>query len=159
MPTYKNNLHLGIKDPLVDTDSIADGSITTDKIADGAITEPKLAEAVRKLLHFRELRFLRSWKTQLPPTATEGDYALAPMGNVVYFKEGRWLGEQFDRTILYIDCTKGRFFHYDNGRLIELSTERQLKTENPSTERGIYKSESKDKSPSIPNSMRLRPMP
>jgi hypothetical protein len=130
MPTYKNNLHLGIKDPLVDTDSIADGSITTDKIADGAITEPKLAEAVRKLLHFRELRFLRSWKTQLPPTATEGDYALAPMGNVVYFKEGRWLGEQFDRTILYIDCTKGRFFHYDNGRLIELSTERQLKTIN-----------------------------
>lgn len=130
MPTYKNNLHLGIKDPLVDTDSIADGSITTDKIADGAITEPKLAEAVRKLLHFRELRFLRSWKTQLPPTAPEGDYALAPMGNVVYFKEGRWLGEQFDRTILYIDCTKGRFFHYDNGRLIELSTERQLKTIN-----------------------------
>lgn len=43
MPTFRNNLHLGEKDPLIDADSIADKSITTDKLADDAVTNAKLA--------------------------------------------------------------------------------------------------------------------
>ena len=43
MPTFRTNLHLGEKDPLVDNDSIADAAITTDKIADDAVTNSKLA--------------------------------------------------------------------------------------------------------------------
>ena len=43
MPTFRDNLHLGDKDPVIDSDSIADGSITTDKIADDAVTNAKLA--------------------------------------------------------------------------------------------------------------------
>lgn len=43
MPTFRDNLHLGEKDPLIDADSIADGSITTDKLADDAVTNAKLA--------------------------------------------------------------------------------------------------------------------
>lgn len=44
MPTYRANVHLGDKDPLVESDDISNGSITTPKIADGAVTEKKLAD-------------------------------------------------------------------------------------------------------------------
>ena len=44
MPTFKDNLHLGGKDPLVQTDDFASRSITTEKIDDGAVTEEKLRD-------------------------------------------------------------------------------------------------------------------
>lgn len=143
MPTFRDNLHLGTKDPLIDSDSLADGLITTDKLADGAVTTPKiadgavtedkLAEAVRKLLHFRELRFLRIWKTALPAIAEEGTYAMAPSGNVVYYNGNRWLGEQFYKDLLYIDCVNERIMRWDGTRLVELTTFPQLKTINGNT--------------------------
>lgn len=143
MPTFRDNLHLGTKDPLIDSDSLADGLITTDKLADGAVTTPKiadgavtedkLAEPVRKLLHFRELRFLRIWKTALPAIAEEGTYAMAPSGNVVYYKGNRWLGEQFYKDLLYIDCVNERIMRWDGTRLVELTTFPQLKTINGNT--------------------------
>ena len=37
MPTFKEDLHLGHKVPLIESDDISDGAITSDKIADGAI--------------------------------------------------------------------------------------------------------------------------
>ena len=43
MSTFKTNVHLGTKDPMIDADSIADGAIATDKIADKAVTNAKLA--------------------------------------------------------------------------------------------------------------------
>lgn len=43
MPTFREDLHVGHKVPLVETDDIMDGGITTDKLADGAITHDKLA--------------------------------------------------------------------------------------------------------------------
>lgn len=47
MPTYKEDLHLGHKVTLWETDDIADGAITTEKIADNAVTEEKLSEQLR----------------------------------------------------------------------------------------------------------------
>ena len=53
-PTYRDDLHLGHKVPLVggddivsgaiSTEKIKDGAVTTEKIADGAVTTPKLAD-------------------------------------------------------------------------------------------------------------------
>lgn len=47
MPTYKEDLHLGHKVTLWETDDIADNAITTPKIADNAVTEEKLSEQLR----------------------------------------------------------------------------------------------------------------
>lgn len=44
MPTYRDDLHLGHKVPLVETDDLLDGAITEDKISDGAVTSDKLAD-------------------------------------------------------------------------------------------------------------------
>lgn len=44
MPTFQEELHLGRKTPLIETDDLADGLITTDKIADGAVTTDKLED-------------------------------------------------------------------------------------------------------------------
>lgn len=44
MSTFREDIHLGHKVPLVETDDIKDGAITTDKLADGSVTEEKLAD-------------------------------------------------------------------------------------------------------------------
>lgn len=44
MPTLREDLHLGHKVPLIETDDMRDGLVTTDKLSDGAVTEGKLAE-------------------------------------------------------------------------------------------------------------------
>lgn len=54
MPTFREDLHLGHKVPLVEhddiskdaigTENIQDGAVTTPKIADGAVTTPKIAD-------------------------------------------------------------------------------------------------------------------
>lgn len=44
MPTYREDLHLGHKVPLVETDDIIRGAITSDKIDNGAITEDKIRD-------------------------------------------------------------------------------------------------------------------
>lgn len=44
MPTYRDDLHLGHKVPMVETDDITNGSITEDKIGDGAVTTPKIKD-------------------------------------------------------------------------------------------------------------------
>lgn len=46
MPTFREDLHLGHKVALVETDDISNGAVTTDKIADGAVTLAKLAPEV-----------------------------------------------------------------------------------------------------------------
>lgn len=46
MPTYRDDLHLGHKVPLVETDDLGNGAITTEKIADEAITPEKLSPSV-----------------------------------------------------------------------------------------------------------------
>lgn len=54
MPTFREDLHLGHKVPLIEhddiskdaigTENIQDGAVTTPKIADGAVTTPKIAD-------------------------------------------------------------------------------------------------------------------
>lgn len=44
MPTFREDLHVGHKVPLVETDDIMDGGITTDKLADRAVTNPKIGD-------------------------------------------------------------------------------------------------------------------
>lgn len=44
MPTFRDDLHLGHKVPLVESDDILKGAVTTDKISDGAVTTPKIAD-------------------------------------------------------------------------------------------------------------------
>lgn len=44
MPTYREDLHLGHKVPMVEADDIVNGSITSDKIRNGAVTTPKIAD-------------------------------------------------------------------------------------------------------------------
>lgn len=119
-----------LADGVITTPKLADEAVTTPKLADGAVTEPKLAQAVRKLLHFRELRFLRTWKTALPAVAEEGTYALAPSGNVVYYKGNRWLGEQYQEDLLYIDCVGERALRWNGTKLVELGAQPRLKTIN-----------------------------
>ena len=56
MPTYREDVHLGRKVPLIEADDlasniitaekIADGSVTTNKLADGAVTKKKLSTGV-----------------------------------------------------------------------------------------------------------------
>jgi len=45
MPTFRDDLHLGHKVPLVESDDILKGAVTTDKISDGAVTDTKIADA------------------------------------------------------------------------------------------------------------------
>ena len=44
MTVFKRNVHLGTKDPLIETDDVADKTVTTEKIADGAVTAEKIAD-------------------------------------------------------------------------------------------------------------------
>lgn len=44
MPTFREDVKLGTKVPLLKEDDLSDGSVTTDKLADGAVTEPKIRE-------------------------------------------------------------------------------------------------------------------
>lgn len=44
MPTFREDLHVGHKVPLVETDDIMDGGITTDKLEDRAVTNPKIGD-------------------------------------------------------------------------------------------------------------------
>lgn len=44
MPTYRKDLHLGRKTPVLGTDDIDNSAITTDKIADEAVTAAKIAD-------------------------------------------------------------------------------------------------------------------
>ena len=64
MPTFRDNLHLGTKDPLIDADSIADRSITNDKLAcdsvgscqiqDGAVTQEKTTGIMPEIYALRD---------------------------------------------------------------------------------------------------------
>lgn len=115
----------------VTTQKIADGAVTSTKMADEAVTEEKLAEAVSKLLRFRELRFLKYWKTTLPAEEEEGTYAIAPRyGGVAYYKGGRWFSEPYSVDLLYIDCVHERLMRWNGVQLVELSTIPTLKTIN-----------------------------
>lgn len=44
MPTFREDIKLGTKVPLLKEDDLSDGSVTTDKLADGAVTERKIRE-------------------------------------------------------------------------------------------------------------------
>ncbi len=44
MPTFRADIHLGHKVPLIDNDDIKDGTITGAKIADNTIPASKLIE-------------------------------------------------------------------------------------------------------------------
>lgn len=64
MPTFRDNLHLGSKDPLIDADSIADRSITNNKLAcdsvgscqiqDGAVTQEKTTGIMPEIYALRD---------------------------------------------------------------------------------------------------------
>lgn len=120
-----------IADEAVTNQKMANEAVTTPKMADGAVTEEKLAEAVRKLLRFRELRFLKYWKTTLPAEEEEGTYAIAPRyGGVAYYKGGRWFSEPYAADLLYIDCVHERLMRWNGEQLVELSSFPSLKTIN-----------------------------
>lgn len=42
MPTFREDLKLGTKVPLIKTDDISDRAVTNDKLADGAVSGTKL---------------------------------------------------------------------------------------------------------------------
>lgn len=44
MPTFREDVKLGTKVPLLKEDDLSDGSVTTNKLADGAVTEHKIRE-------------------------------------------------------------------------------------------------------------------
>lgn len=44
MTVFKRNVHLGTKDPLIETDDVADKAVTTEKIGDGAVTSEKISK-------------------------------------------------------------------------------------------------------------------
>lgn len=51
MSTYKEHLHLGDKDVLVETDDLASGAVTTPKLADGSVTAEKMESSLYERLN------------------------------------------------------------------------------------------------------------
>ncbi len=112
-----------LADGAVTSGKLAGGAVAADKIADGAVTAEKLSDALRRLLNFRELRFLRSWGDVLPTGVGEGTCAYSTaIGSVCVYRNGTWRPEACDDSLLYVDCGGGRLLRYDGTALTELSS-------------------------------------
>lgn len=67
MPTFRKDIKLGTKVPLIKTDDLSDKAITTDKLADGSVTNPKLApESVTQDKFDKELLAIFKAAANLP---------------------------------------------------------------------------------------------
>lgn len=50
MAVFKRNVHLGTKEPLIETDDIADKAVTSEKIDDKAVAMPKIGDDVKQYI-------------------------------------------------------------------------------------------------------------
>ena len=127
MPTFRDNLHLGEKDALIDSDSIADGSIQTRHIADGAVTEAKLDPALLALIKEKELVFVRLWDGSAPPM-NNGTYAFIPNTNTLLQRvNNEWIAVEKSDRKLYLDCQHRQFYVWNGTEMVRFPS---LKTIN-----------------------------
>ena len=141
MPTYKENLHLGTKDPVIGGDDLAegiigtlhleDGAVTTPKIANGAVTWDKLSTYVQRLIlsasgmgdTVKEVFVFAGSYTDYPEDAVEGlRIYLTPTQKFYVRTDGEWVENDPLSEALYVNSSDGLLYRWTDGGLVSISS-------------------------------------
>ena len=141
MPTYKENLHLGTKDPVIGGDDLAegiirtlhleDGAVTTPKIANGAVTWDKLSTYVQRLIlsasgmgdTVKEVFVFAGSYTDYPEDAVEGlRIYLTPTQKFYVWTDGEWVEDDPLSEALYVNSADGLLYRWTDGGLVSISS-------------------------------------
>ena len=67
MPTFRNDVKLGTKVPLIQTDDLADKCVTAEKLAEGSVDAVKIADLLLRCGLREKRRLLRFARRCLSP--------------------------------------------------------------------------------------------